>query len=102
MRKAIIALALALMLPLSGCTLSVYNSYRDIESLKVVQAIGLDLSEDGSVVLSAATGPDASGREPLRITQEGPSLDAAMRSAEDVSMPREPSRDGTSTARPGS
>ena len=87
MRKATTALALtlALALPLSGCTLSVYNSYRDIESLKVVQAIGLDLSEDGSVVLSAATGPDAAGREPLRITQEGPSLDAAMRSAEELS-----------------
>ena len=87
MRKATTALAftLALALPLSGCTLSVYNSYRDIESLKVVQAIGLDLSEDGSVVLSAATGPDASGREPLRITQEGTSLDAAMRSAEELS-----------------
>lgn len=85
MRKAIIALALTLTLPLSGCTLSVYNSYRDIESLEVVQAIGLDLSRDGNVILSAATGPDASGREPLRVTQEGSSLDEAMRSAEERS-----------------
>lgn len=82
-RFALLALLAALLLPLGGCTLTVYNSYRDIESLEVVQAIGLD-SSAGGVTLSAATGPDASGREPLRLTQYGESLDAAMRSMEQL------------------
>ena len=58
------------MLFLSGCTLSVYNSYRDIENLDVVQVIGLDAVDGGGVRFSVATGPDSSGREPVRLTQD--------------------------------
>lgn len=82
-KLAMIPLALAL-LSLSGCTLTVYNNYRDIESLEVVQVVGIDSAEDGSVVLSVATGSDASGREPLRLTQEADSLDGAMRAMEQL------------------
>ena len=73
------------MLFLSGCTLSVYNSYRDIENLDVVQVIGLDAVDGGGVRFSVATGPDSSGREPVRLTQDSPSLDGAMRSMEQLS-----------------
>lgn len=75
------------MLFLSGCTLSVYNSYRDIENLDVVQVIGLDAVDGGGVRFSVATGPDSSGREPVRLTQDSPSLDGAMRSMEQLSGP---------------
>ena len=84
MRRAAIALAASALLALSGCTLSIYNSYRDIESLEVVQALGLDTAGDGGVLLSVATGADASGREPVRLTQEAESLDGAMRGMEQL------------------
>lgn len=82
MRKLIAALSAAALLALGGCAQSIFVNYRDIESLRVVQALGLDAAADGGVVLSAASGPDASGREPLRLTREGESLDAAMRELE--------------------
>ena len=84
MRRAAVALAASALLALSGCTLSIYNSYRDIESLEVVQALGLDAAGDGGVLLSVATGADASGREPVRLTQEAESLDGAMRGMEQL------------------
>ncbi len=77
--RRIIALLLALALPaLGGCARSIYANYRDIESLEVVQALGID-SGPGGVTVSVATGADASGREPLRLSAEGASLDEAMR-----------------------
>ena len=84
MRRAAIALLAAAMLTLSGCTLSIYNSYRDIESLEVVQALGLDSAENGGVLLSVATGSDASGKEPVRLKQEAESIDGAMRGLEEL------------------
>ena len=84
MRRAAIALLAAAMLTLSGCTLSIYNSYRDIESLEVVQALGLDSAENGGVLLSVATGSDASGKEPVRLKQEAESMDGAMRGLEEL------------------
>ena len=84
MRRAAVALAASALLALSGCTLSIYNSYRDIESLEVVQALGLDAAGGGGVLLSVATGADASGREPVRLTQEAESLDGAMRGMEQL------------------
>ena len=84
MRQAAIALLAAALLGLSGCAQSIYNSYRDIESLEVVQALGLDSAADGGVVLSVATGSDASGKEPVRLRQESVSLDGAMRDMEQL------------------
>lgn len=83
MRRFTAALLLAAgFLLLSGCTLSIYNNYRDIESLRIVRVLGIDLTENG-VLLSAATGEDASERSPLRLTGEGETLAEAMRSLED-------------------
>lgn len=59
------------MLFLSGCTLSVYNSYRDIENLDVVQVIGLDAVDGGgSQVLSRY--------RPRRIRAGARALDAGF------------------------
>ncbi len=82
MRRVAIALLAALLLTLSGCTQSIYKSYRDIESLEIVQALGLDLDPGGGVTVSVATGSDASGREPVRLACSGTSFDGAMRGLE--------------------
>lgn len=77
------------MLFLSGCTLSVYNSYRDIENLDVVQVIGLDAVDGGGVSSQSLPAP-THRREPVRLTQDSPSLDGAMRSMEQLSGPGQP------------
>ena len=82
MRKPAAALAALIFLSLAGCAGGVGQNYRDTESLEVVQALGIDL-DGGSVTLSAATGADASGREPLRIKASGESMEAAMRALAD-------------------
>ena len=82
MRKPAAALAALIFLSLAGCAGGVGHNYRDTESLEVVQALGIDL-DGGSVTLSAATGADASGREPLRIKASGESMEAAMRALAD-------------------
>ena len=80
--KRLAALLLALApLALPGCTLSVYNNYRDVGSLLVVQALGID-SRPGGVTLSAATGADASGREPVRLKASAGTLEAALEAIE--------------------
>ena len=84
MRYAALALCAAVLLALSGCTQSIYNNYRDIENLEVVQAAGLDAGEEGGVTLSVATGSDASEREPLRLSAGAESLDGAMRELEQL------------------
>lgn len=87
MRAVSVALAVLLLLSLTGCTQSIYNSRRDIESLNVVQVLGIDVSENGGVTVSAATGSDASGRDPLRLKCEGESLEVAMRDLENLAGP---------------
>lgn len=84
MRAISVVLAALLMLPLAGCTQSIYNNRRDIESLNVVQVLGIDEGENGGVIVSAATGSDASGRDPLRLKCEGESLEEAMRELENL------------------
>lgn len=86
MRRALAAsLLCAAFLPLSGCTLSVYNNYRELERLQVIETVGLDAGEDGGVVLSVSAGRDASGREPLRASAEAPSVTEAMQLLQDLS-----------------
>ena len=87
MRAVSVVLAALLMLPLAGCTQSIYNSRRDIETLNVVQVLGIDVSDNGGVTVSAATGSDASGRDPLRLKCEGESLEVAMRDLENLAGP---------------
>ena len=76
-KKLCIAALAAALAALSGCAESIYDNYRDVGSLQIVQAIGID-GEPGALTLSAATGADASGRPPLRLKCEAASLDEAM------------------------
>lgn len=57
-------LMLCAFLPLSGCTLSVYNNYRELERLQVIETVGFDAAQDGGVVLSISAGatPPAENR----------------------------------------
>lgn len=84
-RISAVLLLCATFLPLSGCTLSVYNNYRELERLQVIETVGLDAGEDGGVVLSVSSGRDASGREPLRASAEAPSVTEAMQRLQDLS-----------------
>ena len=84
-RISAVLLLCATFLPLSGCTLSVYNNYRELERLQVIETVGLDAGEDGGVVLSVSSGRDASGREPLRASAEAPSVTEAMQRLQGLS-----------------
>ena len=60
MRRALaVMLSLLVFLPVSGCTLSVYNNYRELERLQVIETVGFDAAEDGGVTLSISAGRDA-------------------------------------------
>ena len=84
-RISAVLLLCATFLPLSGCTLSVYNNYRELERLQVIETVGLDAGEDGGVVLSVSSGRDASGRELLRASAEAPSVTEAMQRLQGLS-----------------
>ena len=50
MRRALaVMLSLLVFLPVSGCTLSVYNNYRELERLQVIETVGLDAGGGGGV-----------------------------------------------------
>lgn len=86
MRRSIaVVLMLCAFLPLSGCTLSVYNNYRELERLQVIETVGFDAAQDGGVVLSISAGRDASGREPVRASAEAQSVTEAMQQLQGLS-----------------
>ena len=86
MRRSIaVVLLLCAFLPLSGCTLSVYNNYRELERLQVIETVGFDAAQDGGVVLSISAGRDASGREPVRASAEAQSVTEAMQQLQGLS-----------------
>ena len=86
MRRALaVMLSVLTFLPISGCTLSVYNNYRGLERLQVIETVGLDSAEDGGVTLSISAGRGASGREPVRASASAQSVTEAMQELQDRS-----------------
>lgn len=86
MRRALaLLLLISLFLPLSGCTLSVYNNYRELERLQVIETVGFDAAEGGGVKLSISAGRDASGREPVRASTTAQSVTEAMQELQGLS-----------------
>lgn len=86
MRRALaVWLLISLFLPLSGCTLSVYNNYRELERLQVIETVGFDAAEGGGVKLSISAGRDASGREPVRASTTAQSVTEAMQELQGLS-----------------
>lgn len=81
--KRLLALLLALSaLALPGCS-GVYTNYREMEQLLVLQTMGIDLGEDGGVVLTLASAA-ASGRDgaPVRLRLTGATLASAIERAQ--------------------
>jgi len=75
MKRLLIIYIVVLSLPLSGCT-SIYNNYKEIEELLVIQTMGLD-RQGGGVLLSLASSA-GSGMEPRRLSAGGESITTAM------------------------
>ena len=66
-------------LALSGCG-SIYSNYREVEQLRVMQAMGLDRAP-GGVTVTLAAAADRSGSAPLCFSGTGESVSAAIEAA---------------------
>ena len=76
MKRLLIIYIVILSMTLSGCR-TIYNNYKEIEQLLVVQTMGLDL-QGGGVFLSLASAAGSSGSQPRRLFASGESITTAM------------------------
>ena len=76
MKRLLIIYILLITLPLTGCK-TIYNNYKEIEQLLVVQTMGLDI-QGGGIVLSLASAAGSSGAKPRRLSAAGESITTAM------------------------
>ena len=76
MKKWCIVFLAVLMLSQSGCRGSIYSIYRDVERLRPIQTMGLDV-QGGRVVMSAA-GIEPSGTAPFALCESGSSISQAL------------------------
>lgn len=77
MKRVGILFILCSLLMLCGCQGSIYNNYRDLESLRPVQTLGIDGSS-GSVTVSVAAGESQSDGLPAVLCQSADSIEAAL------------------------
>lgn len=75
MKRLLIIYMIILSLPLSGCK-TIYNNYKEIEQLLVVQTMGLD-TQGGAVLLSLASAAGSKGQA-KRLSATGESITTAM------------------------
>ena len=75
MKRLLIIYVIVLCLPLSGCK-TIYNNYKEIEQLLVVQTMGLD-TQGGAVLLSLASAASSKGQA-KRLSATGESITTAM------------------------
>lgn len=76
MKRFLIMFILIFTLPLSGCK-TIYNNYKEIEQLLVIQTMGLDL-HGGGVMLSLASAAGGSGAQPRKLSATGDTITTAM------------------------
>ena len=76
MKRLLIIYIIIFALPLSGCK-SIYNNYKEIEQLLVIQTMGLD-TQGGGVLLSLASAAGSNGSSPRRLQSGGESITTAM------------------------
>lgn len=76
MKRLLIIYLIIFTLPLSGCK-SIYNNYKEIEQLLVIQTMGLDI-QGGGIILSLASAAGSSGSSPRRLQSIGESITTAM------------------------
>ncbi|MBQ9250097.1 MAG: hypothetical protein IJ179_06990 [Oscillospiraceae bacterium] len=79
MKRALVLLFIICILPLYGCS-SIYANYREVEQLRVMQAMGLDRTP-GGVTVTLAAAEDRSGNAPLCFSGTGESISAAIEAA---------------------
>lgn len=73
---------------LSGCSPlgSIYGNYRDIELLRPIQTLGMDLTDDGATSLSVSVGSGAGpDQKPILMNAKGPSITGAISRLQDYS-----------------
>lgn len=75
MKRLLIIYIMLFSFPLSGCR-TLYNNYKEIEQLLVVQTMGLD-EQGGGVLLSLASAAGSNG-QPRRLSAAGDSITTAM------------------------
>lgn len=85
-KRAVAALALCFSLLLSGC-LPLEAHYREVEQLRILQALGLDRSGSGVLVTLAAQAEEGGGA--LCYTGAGESVSAAIEQAKERSVEEE-------------
>lgn len=73
-RTLLILYVLAFTLPLTGCSSDLLSSRRDMERLRPIQTMGLDLGEDGYTI-SVSTGIGPNEYPPLVMSDYGPSIE---------------------------
>ncbi len=76
MKKLLIIYSICFSLLLSGCT-TIYNNYKEIEQLLVIQTMGLD-EQGGGVILSLASAAGSNGSQPRKLSAAGDSITTAM------------------------
>ncbi len=76
MKKLLIIYSIVFSLLLSGCT-TIYNNYKEIEQLLVIQTMGLD-EQGGGVMLSLSSAAGSNGAQPRRLSASGDSITTAM------------------------
>jgi len=76
MKRLLIIYVIIFALPLSGCK-SIYNNYKEIEQLLVIQTMGLD-TQGGGILLSLASAAGSNGSSPRRLQSNGESITTAM------------------------
>lgn len=76
MKRLLIIYIVIFSLCLGGCK-TIYNNYKEIEQLLVVQTMGLD-TQGGGVFLSLASAAGSSGAQPRRLSAAGESITTAM------------------------
>ena len=75
MKRFLIIYSLLFSFLLSGCK-SIYNNFKEIEELLVIQTMGLD-NQGGGVLLSLASA-SGGGNKPRRLSSSGDSITTAM------------------------
>lgn len=77
MKKLLIIIYIVVFtLPLAGCK-SIYNNYKEIEQLLVIQTMGLDEQSNG-ILLTLASAGGSNGSQPRRLSAVGQSITTAM------------------------
>ncbi len=65
-------------LNLSGCAGSIYSQYKEIEQIRVIQAMGIDKAENGVKLSLASAGSKNSNSVPAILSSTGNSISTAL------------------------